>query len=90
MNFQQLKGYFQLFLKPDLDGSMRGEITDVIWDSVITIYKDGEIIQEFTGNKNPRNTRVALIDDGGLIVFCNDSGFSVKALNELISPLKIK
>ena len=41
MNFQQLKGYFQLFLKPDLDGSMRGEIPDEIWDSVITIYKDG-------------------------------------------------
>ena len=30
------------------------------------------------------------MDDGGLIVFFNDSGFSVKALNELISPLKIK
>jgi len=88
MNFQQLKGYFQLFLKPDLDGSMRGEIPDEIWDSVITIYKDGEIIQEFTGNDNPRNTRVDLIDERGTVIFFHDSGFPIKALNELISSLK--
>ena len=69
MNFQQLKGYFQLFLKPDLDDSMRGEIPDEIWDSVITIYKDGKIIQEFTGNDNPRNTRVVLIDERGIVIF---------------------
>ena len=58
-----------MFLKPDLDGSMRGEIPDEIWDSVITIYKDGEIIQEFTGNDNPRNTRVDLIDERGTVIF---------------------
>ena len=62
---------------------MRGEIPDEIWDSVITIYKDGEIIQEFTGNDNPRNTRVDLIDERGTVI-----GFPIKALNELISSLK--
>ena len=67
---------------------MRGEIPDEIWDSVITIYKDGEIIQEFTGNDNPRNTRVDLIDERGTGIFFHDSGFPIKALNELISSLK--
>ena len=60
---------------------MRGEILDKIWDSVITIYKDGEIIQEFTGNDNPRNTRVVLIDERGIVIFFQDSGFSMNTLN---------
>ena len=60
---------------------MRGEIPDEIWDSVITIYKDGEIIQEFTGNDNPRNTRVVLIDERGVVIFFHDSGFSINTLN---------
>ena len=60
---------------------MRGEIPDEIWDSVITIYKDGEIIQEFTGNDNPRNTRVVLIDERGVVILFQDSGFSINTLN---------
>ena len=48
---------------------MRSGLLNEIWCGVITIYKGGEIIQEFTWNENPRNTRVALIDDDGLIVF---------------------
>tara|TARA_B100000809_G_scaffold67718_1_gene64806 strand:+ start:949 stop:1158 length:210 start_codon:yes stop_codon:yes gene_type:complete len=67
---------------------MRGEIPDEIWDSVITIYKDGEIIQEFTGNDNLRNTRVDLIDERGTVIFFHDRGFPIKVLNELISSLK--
>lgn len=82
------QGLFPIVFKTKLDDSMRSGIPNEIWGGVITIYKDGEIIQKFTGNQNPRNTRVVLIDDGGLIVFFNDSGFSVKALNELISSLK--
>ena len=54
---------------------MRGEIPNEIWDSVITIYKDGEIIQEFTGNDNPRNTRVVLIDERGIVIFFKTVAF---------------
>lgn len=32
------------------------------WGGGINNLYDGEIIQEFTGNDNPRNTRVELID----------------------------
>lgn len=67
---------------------MRVGIPDEIWGGVITIYKDGEIIQGFTGNENPRNTRIVLIDERGIVIFFHDSGFSIKALNELISSLK--
>ena len=56
------QGLFPIVFKTRLDDSMRGGIPDEIWGGVKTIYKDGEIIQEFTGNDNPRNTRVDLID----------------------------
>ena len=55
---------FPIVFKTRLDESMRFGIRDEIWGGVITVCKDGIIIQEFTGNENPRNTRVGLIDDG--------------------------
>ena len=82
------QGLFPIVFKTRLDDSMRVGIPDEIWGGVITIYKDGGIIQGFTGNENPRNTRVVLIDERGIIIFFHDSGFSIKALNELISSLK--
>ena len=51
---------------------------------------DGEIIQEFRGNDNPRNTRVDLINEKVTVIFFHNSGFHIKALNELISSLKKK
>jgi cytochrome oxidase Cu insertion factor (SCO1/SenC/PrrC family) len=50
---------------------------------VITIYKDGDAVQAFTGNENPNNSRIVLIDGSGKIIYFYDRGFSVAALNEL-------
>ena len=77
------QGFFPIFFKTRLDNSMRRGIPSEIWGGVITIYKDGIKIQEFTGNKNPNNTRVVLIDEFGKVIFFHDRGFSVKALNIL-------
>jgi len=77
------QGFFPIYFKTRLDNSMRSGIPSEIWGGVITIYKDGIKIQEFTGNKNPNNTRVVLIDEFGKVIFFHDRGFSVKALNLL-------
>ena len=66
---------------------MRRGIPNEIWGGVITIYKDGLKIQEFTGNENPNNTRLVLLDESGKVAFFHDRGFSVKALNELNETL---
>ena len=50
---------------------------------MITIYGDGATIQEFTGNENPNNARVLLLDNMGKVIYFHDKGFSVQALNEL-------
>ena len=66
-----------------IDNGMRKGIPKEMWGGVITIYKDGDAVQQFTGNENPNNTRVVLINRAGEILYFYDRGFSVAALNEL-------
>ena len=66
-----------------IDNGMRKGIPKELWGGVITIYKDGEAVQKFTGNQSPNNSRVILIDSTGKILYFYDRGFSVDALNKL-------
>jgi len=54
---------------------------------VITIYRDGSVIQEFTGNENGNNARVLVIDENGKVIYFYDRGFAVSALNQLRQKL---
>lgn len=71
------------------DNSMREGIPENLWKGVITVYDDGETIQAFTGNVIPKNARVILLGKNGKILFFNDKGFSIDALNQLRNILKI-
>lgn len=71
-----------------IDGGMRKGIPKELWKGVVTVYADGDKIQRFTGNLNPNNARVMLLDKQGNIVYFYDRGFSVKALNELREVLE--
>jgi cytochrome oxidase Cu insertion factor (SCO1/SenC/PrrC family) len=62
---------------------MRKGIPKPLWKGVITIYKDGDKVQQFTGNVNPNNARVILINQTGKILYFYDQGFSVDALKQL-------
>jgi hypothetical protein len=66
-----------------IDNGMRKGIPKPLWQIVITVYDDGETIQAFTGNENPNNARVILLNENGTIVYFYDDGFSVAALNQL-------
>lgn len=70
-----------------IDSGMRKGIPKELWKGVVTVYADGDKIQRFTGNLNPNNARVMLLDKQGVIVYFYDKGFSVEALNELRSRL---
>jgi hypothetical protein len=67
---------------------MREGIPENLWKGVITVYDDGETIQAFTGNVIPKNARVILLGKNGKILFFNDKGFSIDALNQLRNILK--
>jgi hypothetical protein len=71
-----------------IDGGMRKGIPKQLWKGVITVYADGDKVQRFTGNQNPNNARVMLLNKDGKIVYFYDQGFSVEALNEVRAALE--
>ncbi len=83
-----IQGLFPKMFSTMIDNGMRKGIPKALWKGVITVYEDGERVQEFTGNENPNNARVVLLDENGLILYFYDEGFSVAALNKLRSYLK--
>lgn len=78
-----IQGMFPVFFETQINNGMRKGIPKELWKGVITIYQDGEAVQKFTGNTNPNNARVVLLDEKGEIIFFYDEGFSVDALNRL-------
>ena len=83
-----IKGIFPRLMSERINEGMRSGIPKVLWGGVITVYQDGEKIQRFTGNENPRNARVLLLDQEGTIQCFKDEGFSILGLNQLINKLK--
>jgi hypothetical protein len=78
-----LQGMFPRMFSTFIDEGMRKGIPKELWQGVVTIYENGEDIQAFTGNTNPKNSRVVLIDKNGIVRYFHDEGFSVPALNRL-------
>jgi hypothetical protein len=83
-----IKGMFPQMFSTVLDDSMREGIPKEIWKGVITVYKDGDRVQRYTGNLQPKNARVLLINAHGEVIHFYDRGFSVDALNTLREKLK--
>jgi hypothetical protein len=76
-----IEGMFPRMFSTFIDNGMRSGIPKELWKGVITVYKDGELVQKFTGNQQANNARVVLLNKSGEIVFFYDRGFSVEALN---------
>lgn len=82
-----IQGMLPRMLSGVIDNGMRKGIPKELWKGVVTVYEDGDKIQRFTGNQNPNNARVMLLDAAGKIVYFNDRGFSVDALNQVRNNL---
>jgi hypothetical protein len=78
-----IQGMLPRMFSTFIDEGMRSGIPKELWGGVITVYADGAELQEFTGNENPNNARVLLLDENGKVIYFFDRGFSVFALNEL-------
>ncbi len=78
-----IQGMLPRMFSTFIDNGMRKGIPKELWGGVITIYADGDMIQEFTGNENPNNTRVILLNEEGKVIYFYDRGFGVPALNDL-------
>ncbi|MBR9728428.1 hypothetical protein ACFOD0_11600 [Shewanella intestini] len=82
-----IQGMLPRMFSPFIDNGMRAGIPKSLWKGVVTIYKDGERVQAFTGNQNPNNARVVLLDAQGKVIYFYDKGFAVEALNEVRAAL---
>lgn len=78
-----IQGLFPRMFSTMIDNGMRAGIPKPLWKGVITVYKDGEKIQAYTGNENPNNARVVLLNEKGIVLYMYDDGFSVNALNDV-------
>jgi hypothetical protein len=82
-----IQGFFPGLFSTQIDNGMRKGIPNELWSIVITVYDDGDEIQQFTGNTNPNNARVVLLDEMGKVLHFYDRGFSVDALNRVRSKI---
>jgi len=82
-----IKGLFPRMFSDKIDEGMRKGIPKPLWGGVITVYQQGERVQRFTGSERPRNARVLLLDQQGVVRYMNDEGFSVPGLNQLREAL---
>lgn len=82
-----IKGMFPQMFSTVFDDAMREGIPKEIWKGVITVYKDGDKVQKYTGNLKPKNARVLLLSPQGKVLHFYDRGFSVDALNALRKKL---
>lgn len=78
-----IQGLFPRMFSTLINNGMRAGIPKPLWKGVITVYQDGDKVQAFTGNEDPNNARVILLNKAGKIIYFYDDGFSVAALNEL-------
>ncbi|OKY25610.1 hypothetical protein [Thalassotalea sp. PP2-459] len=83
-----IQGMFPRMFSTQINNGMRKGIPKIMWAGVITVYRDGDKLQQFTGNTNPNNARVMLLDKTGVIRYFYDQGFSVDALNALRKSVK--
>lgn len=58
-----------------IDEGMRGGIPRSAWGSVVTVYRNGDLIRDFTGNTGGQNARVMLLDADGRVVWFHDQGY---------------
>ncbi len=71
-----------------IDGGMRRGIPEELWGGVITVYGDADRIVALTGDENPNNGRIALLDGDGRIVWFHDRGFSPLHLRQLADAVR--
>ncbi len=83
-----IAGLFPQFFETQINDGMRKGIPKELWKGVITIYDDGETVQQFTGNTNPNNARVMVLNSVGEVIYFYDRGFSVDALKNLVQVIE--
>jgi hypothetical protein len=66
-----------------IDDGMRRGIPEEDWQSIVTVYEDGDSILNFLGNERPNNGRIVLLDESSRVLWLWDRGYSATGVTEL-------
>lgn len=84
-----IPGLLPSLFKETIDRGMRSGIPAESWKDVVTVYgSDGGKIAEWTGTELPRNCRVLLLDENGVVVWMHDKGYGLPPLKSLLDVLR--
>ena len=84
-----IPGLLPSLFKESIDKGMRSGIPAESWKDVITVYgNDGGKIAEWTGTTVPRNCRVLLLDENGVVLWMHDKGYGLPPLKALLDVLR--
>ncbi len=82
-----IKGLVPGLISGTIDQGMRNGIPEPVWKAVVTVYGDAGKLVDLTGNENPNNARVLILDPEGIIIWFHDRGFSAPDLKSLLKVL---
>jgi hypothetical protein len=83
-------GLIPTLLRGTIDSGMRKGIPSDSWKDVVTVYgSDGRRLIEWTGNENPRNARILLLNEQGTVIWNHDGGFGLVPLRALLDTLRV-
>lgn len=100
LGLQQLGDGTKLLEVPTIKGMLPGLAANMInqgmrrgipsedWSSVATVYADAGALVDLTGNENPNNARVFLLDAAGRVAWFYDRGYSAAHVSELTAAAK--
>jgi hypothetical protein len=71
-----------------IDDGMRSGIPQEDWSSVVTVYRDASRITALTGETNPRNARILLLDEEGRVIWFHDRGYSPRLILEIAALVR--
>jgi hypothetical protein len=84
-----IPGLLPSLFKESIDKGMRSGIPKESWKDVVTVYgSDGGKIAQWTGTEGPRNCRVILLDEKGVVLWSHDKGYGLPPLKSLLDAIK--
>ena len=78
-----VRGLVPRLIASKIDSGMRSAIPKEDWVTVVTVYKDADIVANFLGTEDPLNARVALLDANGKVIWFHDRGYSATRVSDL-------
>jgi hypothetical protein len=83
-----IPGLLPSLFKESIDKGMRSGIPKESWKDVVTVYgSDGGKIAQWTGTEAPRNGRIILLDENGIVLWMHDKGYGLPPLKSLLDVL---